>query len=131
MSIKDFLNKWKKEVNMSTDNTMISSIGASYNSVLSTVSAPQPLPSSIVAPSTYITGVVSGGGGAAYAGGGGGPGGVGAVVPNTWSFVGGGGAAGYLTSYAANYGIPQTDIMKLHNLTGKEIVRLTQEGKVI
>jgi hypothetical protein len=114
MSIKDILKKWKKDVS----TTANSSIGGHYDPALNTVTAPAPTWAPPAGPTVGVTGSVLTTG-ASY---------------GTWNIVGSGaGGAAYINpnTYSISYGAPPTDIMKLQNFTGKEIVKLTQEGKVI
>ncbi len=114
MSIKDFLNKWKKEVDVTMDNTMISSIGATYNPSLSTIAVPAPIPA---------TGAVTGAAGTYVHTTGG--------SLTAWTVAGGPTTYVNPNTFSVTYNFPQTDILKLQNTSGKEIVKLTHEGRVI
>ena len=109
MSIKDVLKKLKSK-------PTISSIGGSYDPTLTATTGPT---TSVTVP-TVTTGAV-------------GPVLTTGTSYSTWNIGSGAGGAAYINpnTYSISYGPPPTDIMKLQNFTGKEIVKLTQEGKVI
>lgn len=122
MSIKDFLSKWKTNVDESVtkaqiDAIMNSSIGSMYDpttfGTVTVTSAPIPAPVSLPT-STSTTGAFLTTGTSSYG-----------TLNNT--------SGGYInpSTYNGSFNISKSDIARFSNSAGKEIVRLTQEGKVI
>jgi hypothetical protein len=124
MSIKDFLSKWKTNVDESVtkaqiDATMNSSIGSMYDpttfGTVTVTSAPIPAPAPVSLPTlTSTTGAFLATGSSSYG------------IRNITN-------GGYInpSTYNGSFNISKSDIVRFSNSAGKEIVRLTQEGKVI
>lgn len=112
--IKELLAKWKQATEDQTimDNTMasttipsksVSSMGSTY------IPTPAPAPNLTIPPGSYLTSTGYG---------------------TAWNTAAG---TAYInpTTYNVTFTIPPVDILKLQTITGKDIVRVTQDGEVI